>query len=229
MRKILFVCEGVTEVFLLYKILKEIENLEINKKILENGNLKMKSLDKLINLFFEKQNLKIFINNLKGKNKLNNFIEEFSNSREIEEISKILFIIDSDFSSKNNEETGFERTKKSIENKSKDLKQINRNLEIDYFITPNNKDDGMTETLIINSLKCTQIVEYMKKTVIKDVKEMDEADIKNETKSAFLMIAATQNPLTGTTPAFLSGCYEKINKEYIDFKKIVEFIMKEIN
>ncbi|BBU41599.1 hypothetical protein JCM16777_2175 [Leptotrichia wadei] len=27
----------------------------------------MKSLDKLINLFFEKQNLKIFINNLKGK------------------------------------------------------------------------------------------------------------------------------------------------------------------
>ena len=63
MRKILFVCEGVTEVFLLYKILKEIENLEINKKILENGNLKMKSLDKLINLFFEKQNLKIFINN----------------------------------------------------------------------------------------------------------------------------------------------------------------------
>ncbi|WP_018499761.1 DUF3226 domain-containing protein [Leptotrichia wadei] len=228
MRKILFVCEGVTEVFLLYKILKEIENLEINKKILENGNLKMKSLDKLINLFFEKQNLKIFINNLKGKNKLNNFLEEFSNSREIEEISKILFIIDSDFSSKNNEETGFERTKKSIENKSKDLKQINRNLEIDYFITPNNKDDGMTETLIINSLKCTQIVEYMK-TVIKDVKEMDEADIKNETKSAFLMIAATQNPLTGTTPAFLSGCYEKINKEYIDFKKIVEFIMKEIN
>ena len=75
MRKILFVCEGVTEVFLLYKILKEIENLEINKKILENGNLKMKSLDKLINLFFEKQNLKIFINNLKGKNKLNNFLE----------------------------------------------------------------------------------------------------------------------------------------------------------
>ena len=228
MRKILFVCEGVTEVFLLYKILKEIENLEINKKILENGNLKMKSLDKLINLFFEKQNLKIFINNLKGKNKLNNFLEEFSNSREIEEISKILFIIDSDFSSKNNEETGFERTKKSIENKSKDLKQINRNLEIDYFITPNNKDDGMTETLIINSLKCTQIVEYMK-TVIEDVKEMDEADIKNETKSAFLMIAATQNPLTGTAPAFLSECYEKINKEYIDFKKIVEFIMKEIN
>lgn len=225
MRKILFVCEGVTEVFLLYKILKEIENLEINKKILENGNLKMKSLDKLINLFFEKQNLKIFINNLKGKNKLNNFLEEFSNSREIEEISKILFIIDSDFSSKNNEETGFERTKKSIENKSKDLKQINRNLEIDYFITPNNKDDGMTETLIINSLKCTQIVEYMK-TVIKDVKEMDEADIKNETK---IMIVATQNPLTGTAPAFLSGCYEKINKEYIDFKKIVEFIMKEIN
>ena len=126
---------------------------------------------------------------------------EIKNYRGIEEISKILFIIDSDFSSKNNEETGFERTKKSIENKSKDLKQINRNLEIDYFITPNNKDDGMTETLIINSLKCTQIVEYMK-TVIKDVKEMDEADIKNETKSAFLMIAATQNPLTGTAPAF---------------------------
>ena len=86
----------------------------------------------------------------------------------------------------------------------------------------------MTETLIINSLKCTQIVEYMK-TVIEDVKEMDEADIKNETKSAFLMIAATQNPLTGTAPAFLSEFYEKINKDYIDFKKIVEFIMKEIN
>lgn len=40
MRKILFVCEGVTEVFLLYKILKEIENLEINKKILEKWKFK---------------------------------------------------------------------------------------------------------------------------------------------------------------------------------------------
>lgn len=40
MRKILFVCEGVTEVFLLYKILKEIENLEINKKNIRKWKFK---------------------------------------------------------------------------------------------------------------------------------------------------------------------------------------------
>lgn len=232
MRKILFVCEGVTEVFLLYKILKESKELKINKKIIENGNLKTKSLDNLINLFFEKENLKIFIHNLKGKDKLNYFVEEFSNSREIEKISKILFIIDSDFSSQNNEETGFERTKKSIESNTKKLKKTNEKLEVDYFITPNNKDNGMTETLIIDSLSCIEIVKYMKRVIdnIKKDKEMrEEANIKNETKSTFLLIAATQDPLSGTTPAFLSGCYDKINKEYLGFKKIIEFIMKEIN
>ena len=96
-----------------------------------------------------------------------------------------------------------------------------------YFITPDNKNDGMTENLIIDSLNCTEIVEYIK-NVIEEVKEFPKAEIKNKAKSTFLMIAATQNPLRGSASAFLSSCYDKIDKENPKFKKISEFIKNNI-
>jgi len=42
------------------------------------------------------------------------------------------------------------------------------------------------------------------------------------------MIAATQNPLRGSAPAFLSKCYDKIDKKNPKFKKISEFIKNNI-
>ena len=89
------------------------------------------------------------------------------------------------------------------------------------------RDTLVTENLIIDSLNCTEIVEYIK-NVIEEVKEFPKAEIKNKAKSTFLMIAATQNPLRGSASAFLSSCYDKIDKESPKFKKISEFIKNNI-
>ena len=78
-------------------------------------------------------------------------------------MKKILFIIDADFSDvdcsvKNC--TGFDRTKESIENNIKIINKANAYLKSEYFITPDNENDGMTKNLIIDSLSCTEIVKY---------------------------------------------------------------------
>lgn len=223
MKKVLFVCEGVTEVFLLFKVLKKNMNLFVNKKVLENGNLKISKLDKLINLFFFNKELEIYVFNLKGETILNNYIVELKQSREILELNKVLFIMDADF--QQGTETGFERTKKALEDVKDKLN--NEDLEVNYFITPNNKDDGMTETLIMKSLNCQKIVNYMDEVIL-NVKETGEAEITNETKSKFMMVAATQDPLKGTAPSFLSSCYDKINQENEEFEKIKRFILENI-
>ena len=227
MRKVLFVCEGTTEVFLLYKILNETEKLNVNDKLLYNGNLRISNIKRFITLFFYNSNksLEIYIHNLEGKDKLERFSEEFINSREIDDIEKILFIMDSDYQKENY--TGFDRTKEKIKNNIKKVNEENPDLKTGYFITPDNKNDGMTENLIIDSLNCTEIVEYIK-NVIEEVKEFPKAEIKNKAKSTFLMITATQNPLRGSASAFLSSCYDKIDKENPKFKKISEFIKNNI-
>lgn len=222
MKKILFICEGTTEVFLLYKILKEEKELNTNEELLENGNLKISNIKGLVTLFFFNENLKIYIHNLEGKTKLNKFIEGFSKSRDIDNIEKILFIIDADFSDVDCSEkncTGFDRTKESIENNIKIINKANADLKSEYFITPDNENDGMTENLIIDSLSCIEIVKYIKEEVIKKVKRLPKSEIKNEPKSTFLMIAATQNPLRGSAPAFLSKCYDKIDKKILNLRK----------
>ena len=71
MKKILFICEGTTEVFLLYKILKEEKELNTNEELLENGNLKISNIKGLVTLFFSNENLEIYIHNLEGKTKIN--------------------------------------------------------------------------------------------------------------------------------------------------------------
>ena len=40
MGEVLFICEGNTEVFLLFKILEKEFNIEIPKELKDNGNLK---------------------------------------------------------------------------------------------------------------------------------------------------------------------------------------------
>lgn len=99
-------------------------------------------------------------------------------------------------------------------------------MEFDYFITPNNKDDGMTETLLLDALNCQEVVTYIRNDVVPVVKEMKDCEITNEQKSTFMMVAATQNPLRGTAPAFISKCYDKFNKESQSLKNLIDFIGK---
>lgn len=228
MKKVLFVCEGPTEVYLLYKILKRYSGLNENKRLLISGNLSMKKLDEeVINLFFSDKSIEVYVSNMEGETNLGSYTINLAESRMASEIDKVLYIMDADF--KQGNETGFERTKKSLEENKILLqgKLKDENSEINYFIMPNNKDEGMTETLILKSLKCQEIVNYMDK-VISDVKKMPESEIKNETKSKFIMVAATQAPLKPFAQFFISSCFDKINQENEEFQKIKKFILDNI-
>lgn len=225
MSKVLFVCEGNSEVFLLYKILKKEFNL-VNCKLEKNGNLILKENSIPKTLLGNIKNKEVYFILLGGEANLKDHIIELCNDREFETFDSILFFMDADY--KIGEETGFQRTEKSIKDVINIIKEKRDNKEIllDYFISPNNKDDGMIENLLIEAINCEEIKDYIKNNVIPDIKQMKESEITNEAKSTFIMITATQNPLRVNTSSFITSCYDKLDKSNISFKKFLDFIEK---
>ena len=225
---VLFICEGNTEVFLLYKILKEEFKLEIEGKILTNdGNLNMKEI-KQFTFLGEVNNNNIYIGNIRGVSNLNStYIIELIENSQFYKLDKILFIMDADYSE--NKESGFIRVKKSITDSIKKIQET-RNIKTDYFISPNNKDDGMIENLLIEAIKCKEIKEYIKEEVVPKIRKMEGCEITDfsESKSIFMMIAATQSPMKGSASTFITDCYKKLDKDNEYFKGIKDFISKAV-
>ena len=225
---ILFICEGNTEVFLLYKILKEEFKLEIEEKILTNDrNLNMKEI-KQFTLLGKVNNNNIYIGNIRGVSNLNStYIIELIENSQFYKLDKILFIMDADYSE--NKESGFIRVKKSITDSIKKIQET-RNIKTDYFISPNNKDDGMIENLLIEAIKCKEIKEYIKEEVVPKIRKMEGCEITDfsESKSIFMMIAATQSPMKGSASTFITDCYKKLDKDNEYFKGIKDFISKAV-
>lgn len=225
---ILFICEGNAEVFLLYKILKEEFKLEIEEKILTNDrNLNMKEI-KQFTLLGKVNNNNIYIGNIRGVSNLNStYIIELIENSQFHKLDKILFIMDADYSENN--ESGFIRVKKSITDSIKKIQET-KNIKTDYFISPNNRDDGMIENLLIEAIKCKEIKEYIKNEVVPNIREMESCEITDfsESKSIFMMIAATQNPMKGSASTFITDCYKKIDKDNEYFKGIKDFISKAV-
>ncbi|MHB9338857.1 DUF3226 domain-containing protein [Fusobacterium pseudoperiodonticum] len=225
---VLFICEGNTEVFLLYKILKEEFKLEIEEKILTNDrNLNMKEI-KQFTLLGKVNNNNIYIGNIREVSNLNStYIIELIENSQFYKLDKILFIMDADYSE--NKESGFIRVKKSITDSIKKIQET-RNIKTDYFISPNNKDDGMIENLLIEAIKCKEIKEYIKEEVVPKIRKMEGCEITDfsESKSIFMMIAATQSPMKGSASTFITDCYKKLDKDNEYFKGIKDFISKAV-
>ena len=157
---ILFICEGNAEVFLLYKILKEEFKLEIEEKILTNDrNLNMKEI-KQFTFLGKVNNNNIYIGNISGVKNLNSvYLTELIENSQFYKLDKILFIMDADY--RENNESGFIRMEKSIVDIIKKIQET-RNIKTDYFISPNNRDDGMIENLLIEAMKCKKIKNVLK-------------------------------------------------------------------
>ena len=225
---VLFICEGNAEVFLLYKILKEEFKLEIEEKILTNDrNLNMKEI-KQFTFLGEVNNNNIYIGNIRGVSNLNStYIIELIENSQFYKLDKILFIMDADYSENN--ESGFIRVKKSITDSIKKIQET-KNIKTDYFISPNNKDDGMIENLLIEAIKCKEIKEYIKEEVVPKIRKMESCEITDfsESKSIFMMIAATQSPMKGSASTFITDCYKKLDKDNEYFKGIKDFISKAV-
>lgn len=225
---ILFICEGNAEVFLLYKILKEEFKIEIEEKNLTNdGNLNMKEI-KQFTFLGKVNNNNIYIGNISGVKNLNSvYVTELIESSQFYKLDKILFIMDADYG--DNNESGFTRMEKSITDIIKKIQEI-KNIKTAYFISPNNRDDGMIENLLIEAMKCKKIKEYIKKEVVPKIRKMEDCEITkfSESKSIFMMIAATQSPMKGNASSFITDCYKKLDKDNEYFKGIKNFISKAI-
>ena len=225
---ILFICEGNAEVFLLYKILREEFKIEIEEKILTNdGNLNMKEV-KQFTFLGKVNNNNIYIGNISGVKNLNNvYLTELIENSQFYKLDKILFIMDADYGENN--ESGFTRMEKSITDIIKKIQEI-KNIKTAYFISPNNRDDGMIENLLIEAMKCKKIKEYIKEEVVPKIRKMEDCEITkfSESKSIFMMIAATQSPMKGNASSFITDCYKKLDKDNEYFKGIKNFISKAI-
>ena len=225
---ILFICEGNAEVFLLYKILKEEFKIEIEEKNLTNdGNLNMKEI-KQFTFLGKVNNNNIYIGNISGVKNLNSvYVTELIESSQFYKLDKILFIMDADYGENN--ESGFTRMEKSITDIIKKIQEI-KNIKTAYFISPNNRDDGMIENLLIEAMKCKKIKEYIKEEVVPKIRKMEDCEITkfSESKSIFMMIAATQSPMKGNASSFITDCYKKLDKDNEYFKGIKNFISKAI-
>ncbi|CDA08940.1 DUF3226 domain-containing protein [Fusobacterium sp. CAG:649] len=225
---ILFICEGNAEVFLLYKILKEEFKIEIEEKNLTNdGNLNMKEI-KQFTFLGKVNNNNIYIGNISGVKNLNSvYVTELIESSQFYKLDKILFIMDADYG--DNNESGFTRMEKSITDIIKKIQET-KNIKTAYFISPNNRDDGMIENLLMEAMKCKEIKEYIKKEVVPKIRKMEDCEITkfSESKSIFMMIAATQSPMKGNASSFITDCYKKLDKDNEYFKGIKNFISKAI-
>ena len=225
---ILFICEGNAEVFLLYKILKEEFKIEIEEKNLTNdGNLNMKEI-KQFTFLGKVNNNNIYIGNISGVKNLNSvYVTELIESSQFYKLDKILFIMDADYG--DNNESGFTRMEKSITDIIKKIQET-KNIKTAYFISPNNRDDGMIENLLIEAMKCKKIKEYIKEDVVPKIRKMEDCEITkfSESKSIFMMIAATQSPMKGNASSFITDCYKKLDKDNEYFKGIKNFISKAI-
>jgi putative uncharacterized protein FNV0425 len=100
---ILFICEGNAEVYLLYKILKEEFNCEIEEKILKNDrNLNMEEIKQFTLLGKVNNNNNIYIGNIRGVSKLNSaYVTELIENPQFYKLDKILFIMDADYRENN--------------------------------------------------------------------------------------------------------------------------------
>ena len=225
---ILFICEGNAEVFLLYKILKEEFKIEIEEKNLTNDrNLNMKEI-KQFTFLGKVNNNNIYIGNISGVKNLNSvYVTELIESSQFYKLDKILFIMDADYG--DNNESGFTRMEKSITDIIKKIQET-KNIKTAYFISPNNRDDGMIENLLIEAMKCKKIKEYIKEEVVPKIRKMEDCEITkfSESKSIFMMIAATQSPMKGNASSFITDCYKKLDKDNEYFKGIKNFISKAI-
>ena len=86
-------------------------------------------------------NNNIYIGNISGVKNLNSvYLTELIENSQFYKLDKILFIMDADYGENN--ESGFTRMEKSITDIIKKIQEI-KNIKTAYFISPNNRDDGM--------------------------------------------------------------------------------------
>ena len=208
-----FICEGVTEVALITKILEK-NNLQSSPSDKEeNKNLILFDLS-------SQKNIKIYLANCEGKDKCKKYTDSLLKSINDENF-EIVFFLDAD--NGKNSVSGVSRTKDLIRNIFKDV-----NCNYSSYILPNDMDDGMTETLLNKCFLCSKTVEYIEKTTFKEVEELEEVIIKNKHKSLFMIMVALISK-KGKAHFFIKDNFKNFNNNNEDLKKLENWILDKIS
>ena len=210
-----FICEGITEVTLI-------------KKLLEKNNYKSSSNDKEENknlILFDlssQKNIKIYLANCEGKDRCKKYVNSLLKSISDENF-EIIFFLDADDSSENGSITGVKRTKDLVENILK-----NEDCSYSSYILPNDIEDGMTETLLNKCFLCNKTVKYIEETTFKEIEELKEIIISNKHKSLFMIMAALLAK-KGVAHHFIENNFKSFDNNNEDLKKLENWILDKIS
>lgn len=227
MGRIVFANEGITEVNLILKILELKNGFVFERKKLDNSIEAPQKIG-------EYKDKDVFLANFKGVDNLKRFREEFCNNRP-HETDRLIFIIDADYYNDEKKNGGYKNRKKSIENHILKIEEKIKEeygeskLICEYYITPDNKSDGMTEDICLKSIRCQKIVNYIEETTIPDIEKIEECNIKNKAKSIFMMVSATQDPLRGSSHLFIDNCFKLFDQEAEEFQNFKKFIFDNLD
>lgn len=210
-----FICEGVTEVTLIKKLLEK------------NGyhslkNDKEEKKDLILFDLSSQKNIKIYLANCEGKDRCKKYVTSLLKSINDENF-EIVFFLDADDSSKDSSITSVKRTKDLVENILK-----NEDCSYSSYILPNNIEDGMTETLLNKCFLCNKTVKYIEETTFKEIEELKEIIINNKHKSLFMIMAALLAK-KGVAHHFIGNNFKSFDSKNEDLKKLENWILDKIS
>ncbi len=200
----IIICEGKTEVALLYAL---------NDNIL-NSYKKYKPKD--INQSLVEINDDIGLINLGGKANLNGVVKTLGKTLvDKPNIEKISFIMDAD--------DNFDAMKDSLNDRIESLKKYVPEAEYNYFILPQNDGStGMAEDLIMDGLYKKELITVIKEEVFPKLCEYEK--IKNPSKTKLMIFNATQDPQSSNASFMIENAKKLINLEDEVFKNLKDFI-----
>ncbi|PHI13081.1 hypothetical protein LDK30_01640 [Fusobacterium polymorphum] len=210
-----FICEGLTEVTLIKKLLEK------------NGyhslkNDKDEKKDLILFDLSSQKNTKIYLANCEGKDKCKKYVNSLLKSINDENF-EIVFFLDADDSSEDSSITGVKRTKDLVENILK-----KEDCSYSSYILPNNIEDGMTETLLNKCFLCNKTVKYIEETTFKEIEELKEIIINNKHKSLFMIMAALLAK-KGVAHHFIENNFKSFDGNNEDLKKLENWILDKIS
>lgn len=210
-----FICEGITEVTLIKKLLEKNNYESSSNDKEENKNLTLFDLS-------SQRDVKIYLANCEGKDRCKKYVNSLLKSISDENF-EIIFFLDADDSSENGSITGVKRTKDLVENILK-----NEDYSYSSYILPNDIEDGMTETLLNKCFLCNKTVKYIEETTFKEIEELKEIIISNKHKSLFMIMAALLAK-KGVAHHFIENNFKSFDSNNEDLKKLENWILDKIS
>jgi hypothetical protein len=214
MKKIYLLVEGITDIAL-------VKYICFKKGIIKNFDDFKKNKD-----LYEYEN--IVLVNLNGQNKLEQYLIFLKNKES--EISKIYIIQDAD----NDFDKSMENINNAIENSEINQELISND---DIFLTPNNKDLGDLETLLLSTIKDNDIVKCFQpyKECLENNNKIYEKALNKGQVYAYTMYSQLGENLHKPQNSFMHKFDNKFKDTKLwdldneNFKPIIDFILQVFN